>query len=142
MAQPLPPLTDFARKYGVSEAQSSSTERKSGLSPLFPKRGAQSAQEEQQEEDIYSYQEAELNGYKSYELKCLEAIDQSRVIRSNLNGELHEMVAQAKWDSGGLYLDGESSSLWDAENPEAWYLLLPSLELVSRILDHAHLWPW
>lgn len=101
-----------------------------------------------------NYQRYNLHGFTTGELLALNAITDEELQPNNLEGELHPLIARKNWETEvPAHFDrkefittrgeipGGFNGSWTAQDEKVWDVLMPSLQLVSKFLDNADIFP-
>jgi hypothetical protein len=152
MASP-PPLTQFANKYGPRDGRN-----ESGYTPLeysFPRYISDSERRRIGRKE--AFQRDKLFDFTTRELAQLDAISDRELKASNLQNDIHPLLARDRWEKkppqpsftrDHLYTldngyDGDDGyGLWSSDNAVVWKALEPCLKLASRFLLSMHTLPW
>ncbi len=137
-----PPLTEFARKYGVC-----GNTNRSGLTPLdpsFPYIGQRLVW------DTRNYQRGVLYGFTSEELSRLDCLPTRELNPGNLQNGIIPLLRRENWevepcqpeyDRDYLYPLKNGRGYWTAANDEVWNGIEPAVVLASRMIMSTHLMP-
>lgn len=145
--QPLPPLTEFARKYGVSKFSTF----QSGLTPNDPSFPSLLQPSPLPNE---AYQRRGLYGFTTEELARKDCLPIRELKPGNLQNGIIDVLKRENWEKSArkprftyhsrtsLYKMKNGKGYWTMVNDEAWNVMVPCLKLASRMIMSAHTIPW
>ncbi|KFZ15449.1 hypothetical protein V502_05581 [Pseudogymnoascus sp. VKM F-4520 (FW-2644)] len=160
---PRRPLTEFAQKYGVFKNRSQPAiihalqGYKSGHTPVSANKPDDSANREEWKKIIEDYQFGQAQGFPMGWIRALGAYIPTAYTdfaagwpKTELHNSIHPLIDGREWETldrcsksypPPLIGNGRSGFMV-ADNEIIWDVLKPILQLTSRYLDNAHLWPW
>lgn len=146
-AQPVPLLTEFTRKYGVSKFSTF----QSGLTPndlSFPSLLPQKTLPNE------AYQRRGLYGFTTEELARKDCLPIRELKPGNLQNGIIDLLKRENWEMRArkprftyhsrtsLYKMKNGKGYWTMANDEAWDVMKPCLILASKMIMSAHTIPW
>jgi hypothetical protein len=138
-----PKLTQYAKRYGVSEYGFYEGTGESGVTPLSPPPNLTDLSEKVRKKwnKYAEYHRKDMNNYTSWELKDVGALVKGDVETDGLAFyNVHELFRKERWGRAKNDIEiGEGfKGKWNGANPLVWEAMLPSIKLASLIWINTH----
>jgi len=142
-----PELTQYAKRYGVSEDDFYKGTGQSGITPISPPPNLTDLSEKDRKtwNKYAEYQRKEMSNYTSWELKDVGALVEGNFETDGLAFcRVHEFFRKERWGKAknDTKIGEGFKGKWNAANPVVWEAMLPSIKLASLIWVNADHFLW